>query len=319
MAEHSVAYGVMFPGQGAQFVGMGKTLYEESATARRTFAEADEALAMPLTRLIFEGPESELEATEVQQPAILTVSIAAWRALREAAPDFRPVLGLGLSLGEYSAYVAAGALGFADGVRLTRIRGRAMQTAVPLGTGGMMAVLGLEDGVVERLAAEAGGPGVVEPANYNAPGQVVVAGLNDGLSRLQPLVEAQGGRAVRLKVSAPFHSSLLAPARDVLAEALAAVDWRPASFPVLANVDGEPCSEPEAIVPRLIAQVSRPVRFSASVAHAHALGVSGWVELGPGKTLQSLVKKVDRRVACLSVGDAESLARTLEQLAGAKL
>lgn len=319
MGENPVAYGVMFPGQGAQFVGMGKALYEESETARRTFEEADEALRMPLSRRIFEGPESELEATEIQQPAILTVSIAAWRTLREQEPGFRPGLGVGLSLGEYSAYVAADSLDFADGVRLTRIRGRAMQEAVALGTGGMMAVLGLEDAVVERLAAEAGGPGNVEPANYNAPGQVVVAGLNAGLARLEGLVQAAGGRAVRLKVSAPFHCSLLAPAREVLAQALSEVAFRSAAFPVLANVDAEPCSEPEEILPRLIEQVSRPVRFSTSVVRAHQLGVSAWVEVGPGKTLASLVKKIDRRMPTLAVADPASLARTLEQLAGAKL
>lgn len=307
-------WAVAFPGQGAQFVGMGQALFETSAAARDTFHEADEALGMALSEVIFHGPAARLEDTEVQQPAILTVSVAIWRAIREARPDFRPILGLGLSLGEYSAYVAAGVLEFREAVRICRLRGQAMQEAVPRGMGGMMAVIGLDQATVEAICAEASAQGLVEPANYNAPEQTVISGLNAGLARAQELVEAKGGKAIRLAVSAPFHSSLLVPAGSVLSRALSGATLRSADFPVLANVDTEPCTEPQQIVPRLIQQVSRPVRFEQSVRRAMAMGAEGFLELGPGKSLTSLIRKIDRRCALAAVADPAGLAKALELL-----
>lgn len=309
----------LFPGQGAQFVGMGKWLYEGWSVCRECFAEADDALDYRLSSLIFDGPADRLEATEWQQPAILTVSVASWRAVKHERPDFRPLAGLGLSLGEYSAYVASGALQFADAVRLTRVRGQAMQQAVPPGLGGMMAIVGLGREEVEALCQQAGGPGAVEPANYNAPGQIVASGLRTGLDRLAPLVQAAGGKAVQLAVSAPFHCSLLAPASHRLSEALAAIRLDAGAFPVIANVDAEPCSQPEDIIPRLIAQVSHPVHFEQGIRAALAAGGEGFIEFAPGHGLAGLVKKVDRRVPVMSVENPAGLAKALELLVGAKL
>ncbi|MCY0877981.1 MAG: ACP S-malonyltransferase [Firmicutes bacterium] len=305
-------WAIMFPGQGSQFVGMGKALYDRYSNIRTTFEEANEALSMDLVRLIFEGPESALEDTEIQQPAILVVSVAAWRALKHERPDFQPRAALGLSLGEYSAYVAAGALPYWDAVRVTRLRGRAMQSAVPKGEGGMIAVLGLATDVVEDICREASRIATVDPANFNAPGQVVVSGLEAGLNRVEELVRAQGGKAVRLPVSAPFHSSLLAPAGEALEGALSHIAWRRAEFPVIANVDAEPCREAEEIIPRLVAQVSRPVRFEESVRRLQREGVTHFLELGPGKSLTSLVKKIDRGLNPMAAGEPEGLRKALE-------
>jgi len=212
------------------------------------------------------------------------------------------------SLGEYSAYVAAGVLEFREAVRICRLRGQAMQEAVPRGMGGMMAVIGLDQATVEAICAEASAQGVVEPANYNAPEQTVISGLNSGLARAQELVEAKGGKAIRLPVSAPFHSRLLVPAGSVLSRALSGATLRPADFPVLANVDTEPCTEPQQIVPRLIQQVSRPVRFEQSVRRALAMGAEGFLELGPGKSLTSLIRKIDRKCSVAAVADPAGLA-----------
>ncbi|MCL5115926.1 MAG: ACP S-malonyltransferase [Firmicutes bacterium] len=305
-------WALLFPGQGSQYVGMGKAFWDRYAVARQAFEEANDALGYDLAKLVFEGPAEELENTEVQQPAILVVSVAAWRVLREERPDFRPVAALGLSLGEYSAYVAAGAMAFPDAVRLTRIRGRAMQTAVPKGEGGMVAVLGLAPEQVEAICREASHRGDVDPANFNAPGQIVISGRVAGLELAEELIREAGGRAVRLPVSAPFHSRLLEPAGAAVGEALGAIELQHASFPVIANVDAEPCLDPEEVVPRLIAQVSRPVRFEAGVRRAMADGVDHFLELGPGRSLSSLVKKIDRKTPAVPVEDPEGLGKALE-------
>ncbi len=302
----------MFPGQGSQSVGMGRSLFLAEEVARHTFEEADDALGYPLSRVIFEGPAKDLEDTEVQQPAILVVSVAVWRVLKKMAPQSRPELGLGLSLGEYSCYVAAGALEFSDAVRLTRIRGRAMQTAVPKGSGGMVAVLGLDSDTVENICREASHRGVVDPANFNAPGQIVISGLVEGLELAEALIREAGGRAVRLPVSAPFHSRLLEPAGEALSQALGAINLSQAAFPVIANVDGEFCRQPDDIVPRLVAQVSRPVRFEAGIRKVLQSGTTHFLELGPGKSLSSLVKKIERKARVVAVENLEALDRALE-------
>jgi [acyl-carrier-protein] S-malonyltransferase len=291
---------------------MGKKLYDHYPVSRLVFEEADDALGYGLTKLIFEGPAEQLEDTEVQQPAILVMSVAAWRALKHERPDFHPYMGMGLSLGEYSAYVAAGALPFFDAVRLTRIRGRAMQNAVPKGVGGMVAVLGLSQEQVETICQEASRKGVVDPANFNAPGQIVISGQIAGLEVAEQLIREAGGRAVRLPVSAPFHSRLLEPAGAAVGAALAEIKLARAAFPVIANVDAEGCLDPDEIVPRLIAQVSRPVRFEAGVRRALAEGVTHFLELGPGRSLSSLVKKIDRGAKVAAVEDPEGLHKALE-------
>lgn len=307
-------WGLLFPGQGSQYIGMGKAFYEHFDVARDTFKEADEALGYSLSRVILRGTEDDLKDTEVQQPAILVVSIAIWRVVHRLKPDFSPALGLGLSLGEYSAYVVAGAMDFPDAVRVTRIRGRAMQEAVPKGIGGMLAILGMKADAVEDLCRQASQVGLVEPANYNAPGQTVVSGFLTGIDRAEELARQAGARTVRLSVSAPFHSSLLQPAGAVVSKALNDIDIRPARFPVIANVDTELCIQPKEIIPRLIAQVSNPVLFEQSVLKAIEQKIDYFLELGPGRSLTSLVKKIDRRQPVLNVEDTDGLSKALELL-----
>ena len=305
-------WAVMFPGQGSQTVGMGRHFYDHYELARLTFEEADDALGYALSELIFDGPSEKLEDTEVQQPAILTASVAAWRSLKHERPNFSPALGMGLSLGEYSAYVAAGAIPFSDAVRLTRIRGRAMQNAVPKGTGGMAAVLGLNPEAVEEVCREASRVGTVDPANFNAPGQIVISGYLTGLEEAERLIREAGGRTVRLAVSAPFHSRLLEPAGEAVAEALAAVPLARAAFPIVANVDSELCADPDEMVPRLVAQVYRPVRFEANIRRALSQGVTHFLELGPGRSLATFVRKTERSAKVLSVENVEGLRQALE-------
>ena len=301
-------WGALFPGQGSQYVGMGKALGDIPA-ARRVFEEAEDVLGYRLRAVLWEGPEARLVDTEVQQPAILAVSVAAWRAL--AAPD--PLAAVGLSLGEYSALVASGLLPFGDAVRVTRLRGHLMQTAVPPGAGGMTAVLGLDAATVENLAAGAQAVGWVEPANYNAPGQMVVSGTIAGLEALEARARAAGARVVRLPVSAPFHSRLLASAESPLAGALAEVEWAPRGrFPVFANVDGHAVWTAEEAVPRLVAQVSHPVRLELGLRRLVEGGAVGFLECGPGHAMSALIKRVQRRVAAHTVEDPAGFATALE-------
>lgn len=300
----------LFPGQGSQYVGMGRELAGVSRAAREVFMEADDALDYPLSQVIWEGPEDRLKDTEVQQPAILTVSIAAWRALN---PLPLPQAAVGLSLGEYSALVAAGLLGFADAVKICRIRGRAMQEAVPRGVGGMTAVLGLSVACVEKICEDARVAGWVETANYNAPGQLVVSGVVAGLTAVEEAVKAAGGRTMRLSVSAPFHSRLLVSAEVPLAEALGQARWaEQSSFPVLANVDGFPVREAREAVPRLIAQVSKPVRFEQAIRQLQSQEADAFIEVGPGRSLQALIKKIDRGARVMSVDTPSAFEDALE-------
>ena len=287
---------LLFPGQGSQEVGMGRDVCEASPAARAVFERADAALGLPLSRLCFEGPEQELRRTEIQQPALLTTSIALLRALEEAHP-LAPSYLLGHSLGEYTALVAAGALAFEDAVTLVHARGRFMQEAVPPGKGAMAAVLGISaDAVAEacRAAARETG-GVVSPANLNAPEQTVIAGETNAVERAAALAKAAGAkRTVALPVSAPFHCALMSPAAEKLAAELARVRFTAPSPPVVTNVEAEPNLDPARIPALLAEQVTAPVRFVECVRKLAALGITRVIEVGPGGVLCGLVARIER-------------------------
>lgn len=282
---------LVFPGQGSQQVGMGRALFDASAAARAIFEAADEALGMSLSTMCFEGPEDALVQTANTQPAILTCSVAALAALRERL-SITPSVVLGHSLGEFSALVAAGALSFADAVRLVRLRGQAMQEAVPQGTGAMAAIIGLPVEELDALCAEAAQGEVVSPANENGGGQIVVAGHAAAVDRLVALAKSRKARAVPLKVSAPFHCALMAPAAQRLAQALADVQVAAMGVPVIANVDAQPNADAAAVKDLLVRQVTQRVRWEASVLRACALGVDTAIEVGHGKVLTGLVKRI---------------------------
>jgi [acyl-carrier-protein] S-malonyltransferase len=311
----------LFPGQGSQAVGMGKDLAGASAAARECFRVADEALGMPLSRLCFEGPLEELTLTENTQPAIVTTSAAVVAALRERHPTLpEPAFAAGHSLGEYSALTTAGALALGDAVRICRARGAAMQAAVPAGQGAMAAIMNLDKASIEAICAEvAASDGVadqgvadqwvVSAANFNAPTQTVIAGSAQAVARASALVTSRGGRAVPLKVSAPFHCALMAPARDGLAAALAAASLAAPRWPVLANVDAAPRLEAKAIASALLAQIDQPVQWVATIERMQAEGVTHALELGPGSVLAGLCKRIAKNLKVLSVGSVEALER----------
>lgn len=280
-----------------------------SVAARQVFARADEALGEPLGALIANGPEDALTLTANAQPAIVTASTAILAALRERYPTLPdPAFAAGHSLGEYSALVAAGALRFEDAVRVVRARGRAMQQAVAPGVGAMAAIMGIEPSRIEDICREAAQGQVVSPANFNAPGQVAIAGDAAAVARAAELVEAAGGKAIPLKVSAPFHCALMAPAARVVADELARVELQSVRFPVVANYDAAPNADVARVKELLVRQVDNPVRWEASVRAMHEAGVTHALEIGPGKVLAGLVKRVARAIKVLSVGDAAGLA-----------
>ena len=305
----------LFPGQGSQAVGMGKALFGAFPEARAVFQSADDALAEPLSRLCFEGPESELVLTRNTQPAILTASIAAhavWSARGGPA-----AFVAGHSLGEYSALVAAGALSLPDAVRVVRARGTFMQEAVPAGTGAMAAVLGLDAEVVTRVCAEVAGNEVVSPANFNSPEQTVIAGHATAVERAgAKLREAGAKRVVPLAVSAPFHTALMEPAKARLAEVLARCTVSAPRMPVVTNVEAAPNADAARVVPLLVSQVSAPVRWVESVRALAAAGVTRVVELGPGRVLGGLVKRISKDIEVLNVEDPASLEKSLAAAGG---
>ena len=302
----------VFPGQGCQRVGMGKALAAAFPVCRATFAEADAALNEPLSRLCFEGPEQALMLTENTQPALLTVEIAAYRLL--AARQIAPAFMAGHSLGEYSAHVAAGTLSFADALRIVRRRGRYMQEAVPVGEGAMAAVLGLDESTVARACAEAAQDDVVSPANFNAPGQVVIAGARDAVARASTRARELGAkRVLLLPVSAPFHCALMKPAEERLAPELRALAVSDPRVPVVANIDAELKRDAAAAIDALIRQVSAPVRWAASVRRLVSEGVRAYVEVGPGCVLSGLIRKIDRAGRLSSIEDPSGL-RAVEAL-----
>jgi [acyl-carrier-protein] S-malonyltransferase len=308
----------VFPGQGAQKVGMGKDLAEAFPVCRETFAEADEALGESLSRLCFEGPEERLLLTENTQPAILAASVAIYRLAREHG--IAPASAAGHSLGEYSAHVAAGTLSFADALRTVRCRGRYMQEAVPVGHGAMSAILGLDAAAVAEAcdAASTEMGSVVTPANLNAPGQVVIAGLAAAVGRAGEIAKARGARRViALAVSAPFHCPLMAPAQARLEPELRALPVNDPSIPVVANVDALPKTDAGSAIDALVRQVSSPVRWEEVVRRLIADGARTFVELGPGAVLSGLIRKIDRAVTAISVENAQGLEKALLALRAA--
>ncbi len=306
----------IFPGQGSQAPGMGRELAEKYPAARAVFAEADEALGFALSRLCFDGPAEELQLTENTQPAILTTSVAALRAMEAVgfpAPDFVA----GHSLGEYSALVAAGTLTLADAVRVVRRRGQYMQEAAPVGAGAMAAVLGSDIETVEAVCREAAEGEVCSPANINSPGQIVIAGSAGAVERALPLLKARGAkRAVLLKVSAPFHCALMRPAQDRLAEVLREVEFRDLRVPLVTNADAAVIRSAGEARESLVRQVSSPVRWRESIELLVGEGAGVFVEIGSGKVLSGLVRQTAPQVQCLNVEDSLSLEVARAALVG---
>jgi [acyl-carrier-protein] S-malonyltransferase len=298
------SYAFIFPGQGSQHPGMGRDLAENFKIAKQSFEEADDALGFALSRLCFEGPEEELKLTANTQPAILAASVAAWRVLKAESP-LSPAFVAGHSLGEYSALVASGGLSFADALRTVRARGSFMQAAVPVGVGTMAAILGIEKELLLEICQEAAQGEVVSPANYNSPGQIVIAGHTAAVGRVIEIAKARGFRkAMLLPVSAPFHCALMKPAAERLFDTLEGVQVSPLSAPVVSNVEATPNGDAARVKGLLVEQVCSPVLWDASVQQMVAAGVSNFVEIGPGKVLAGLVKRIDKETQTFNVQDA---------------
>jgi len=295
---------------------MGRELYEHSPLARAVFEEADAALGSSLSRLMFEGPAEELKLTENQQPALLTVGVAAWRALT-ARREVAPVVGAGHSLGEYTALVVSGAMPFTDAVRAVRTRGRLMQQAVPVGQGTMAAVIGLDAERIEAVVAEVSrADAVVAVAGHNTPEQTTISGSVAGVeAATAALKEAGAKRVLPLRVSAPFHCPLMQPVEAPLREELAAIDYAEPAFPVVTNVEAAPNRDAGRIVDLLIRQLAAPVLWVESVQAMRAMEVDTFLELGPGRALTGMLRKIDRALTCLPVGDLETLDAALTALA----
>ncbi|WP_411346068.1 ACP S-malonyltransferase [Paenibacillus sp. WLX1005] len=297
----------VFPGQGAQKAGMAKDVYDASPAAAQYFDQADDVLGFAISKLAFEGPEDELKQTANTQPALLTASITLLEALKER--NIQPDYVAGHSLGEYSALVAAGALSFADAVAVVRARGQFMEQAVPAGQGAMAAVLGAEREALTQLCASVTADGhAVELANVNCPGQIVVSGTQAGVEAVSARVKEIGGkRAIALEVSGPFHSSLMEPAAQRLAERLQDVTFHNAAVPVVANVNAEAVSSGDQIGELLVKQVYSPVLWEDSVRYMVEQGVDTFIEIGPGNVLTGLIKKIDKNVRLFNINSLESL------------
>jgi len=308
---NSIAF--LFPGQGSQAVGMGKDLAEHHAIARRTFEEADDALGYKLSQLCFAGPEEKLRLTEITQPAILTVSVAAWRIFDEKG--VKPSFVAGHSLGEYSAHVAAGTLNFADAVRTVRNRGKYMQEAVPVGVGAMAAILGMDPQKVSEVCADSANGEVCEPANINSAEQIVISGNTGAVQRAAALATDRGAkRAVMLPVSAPFHCSLMKPAQHLLAADLQKLSFQNPRVPVACNIDAALVRDGDYSRDALIRQVTGSVKWHQLIHLLIAQGAERFIEVGPGKVLSGLMRQIDRSKSASNVGDEASLQKTLEHL-----
>ncbi len=308
----------IFPGQGSQAVGMGKDVAKAFPVAKEVFEEVDEALKQNLSRLMFEGPDDELVLTENAQPAIMAVSLAVMRVLsKEGGIDLTQTAAFvaGHSLGEYSALAAAGCLSVADTAALLKTRGRAMQEAVPLGEGAMAALMGLDLETARAVAEEAAGADVCTTANDNAPGQVVVSGTAAAIERAVEIAKAKGAkRVIMLPVSAPFHCPLMAPAADVMADALADISMTPLPLPLVANITAEPVTDPTEIRPLLVEQVTGMVRWRECVLTMKEQGVDTMVEIGAGKVLSGLGRRIDKDLDGMSVGTPETIEEFLKGL-----
>lgn len=303
----------LFPGQGAQVVGMGKDFFDAYDLAKKRFAEADEALGYSISKLCFEGPADRLQLTEHTQPAILTVAVIASELLR--AEGIEPEIAAGHSLGEYAALVATGVLSFQDAVLLVHKRGAYMQEAVPVGEGAMAAVIGLDDETIISVCAEASAAGAVQAVNFNCPGQTVIAGTAKGVETAVQMLQEKGAKkAVILPVSAPFHSTLMAPAAKKLAAELDKVTLHDAAFPVVSNYTGGLQQSAAEIKANLVAQADHPVRWIACVNTMRDFGADTYVECGPGKTLAGFNKRIDKALKSLNVENVESLQKTLDTL-----
>lgn len=304
----------MFSGQGAQYAGMGKELYENYQTAKDIFDQADEVLGYSIRELCFQD-EAKLGETEFAQPAILTMSIAAMEVLKEKG--IRANMTAGLSLGEYSAYVASGAMDFKEAVALVQKRGKFMAEAVPSGEGAMYAIIGLDTELVEEACKEATelGIGLAVPANYNAPGQIVIAGKTEAVAKAAEIAKEKGAKmAVKLKVSGPFHTELLQPASDKLKPELEKMHISAMNIPVYTNVTGEPVAEEKDIIPILVRQICCPVKWETTIRNMADAGADTFIELGPGKALTGFVKRTVKGVTILNVEDIASLEKTIEKL-----
>jgi len=306
----------LFPGQGSQYVGMGKDLKENFKAAADVFAEADEALKENLSKLCFEGPESDLKLTKNTQPCILTVSIAALRAIQQET-GIKPSLAAGHSLGEFSALVCAGGLAFADAVRIVRLRGTFMQEAVPVGVGGMAAILGLDTALVEQACQESAQGEHVAPANYNCPGQIVISGHLEAVKRAAAKSEELGAKkTVMLPVSAPFHSALMKPAADKLGEALQPIQVGELKMPVISNVEADFYPSKDDIKRLLTSQVNHPVRWIEEMDKLMQQKPDRALEIGPGNVLCGLMRKISREVPIQKIDNAEDIKELVKSLQG---
>ena len=316
MSHHKSPIAFMFPGQGSQQVGMGRDLAAMYPVAQETFDEADAALGYRLSQLCFEGPEDKLKLTEITQPAILTVSVAAWRVLQ--SQGMTPSYVAGHSLGEYSGHVAAGTLAFTDAVRTVRNRGKYMQEAVPVGVGAMAAILALPAEEVEQVCAEVAQGEVCQAANLNSPDQTVISGNKAAVERATELAKKRGSkRAILLPVSAPFHCALMQPAQDRLAQDLSRLEFHNPEVPVMCNVDDALVRTGDTSRDALIRQVTGAVQWVKSMRALIALGVENFVEVGPGKVLCGLMRQIDRSRSCVNVEDEASLEKTINHLSAA--
>ena len=303
----------VFPGQGSQYIGMGRELWEAFPVVKETFAEAQEVLGFDIRGLCFEGPEEELKLTENTQPAVFVVTVAVWRVIHQLG--VRPDYVAGHSLGEYSALVAAGGLSFGDGLRVVRMRGRFMQEACPPGEGGMAAVIGFSREGVKELCQRAAQGEILVPANFNSPEQVVISGHLGAVQRAVALAKEMGARrAVVLQVSGPFHSPLMEPAARRLKEVLATLEMKDLSIPLVTNVEAEPNTSASRAKDLLVAQISSPVLWEDSVRRMVALGVDTFVEVGPGRVLSGLIRRTEPAARVLNVEDLKGLERLKEVL-----